>query len=90
MSWTRVLVAQALKDELTRCFTQELGAQADVPLKILTVFTHPAVDLEVEGGASFPACKVAKLRKQATLSANRLDAETYERLASYLERRTLD
>lgn len=84
-----VLVSQALKDELTRCFMQELGPQADVPLKILTVFTHPAVDLEVDG-ASFPACKVAKLRKQATLSATRLDAETYEKLASYFERHTVD
>jgi hypothetical protein len=66
-----------------------LGIRADVPLKILTVFTHPAVDLEVDVG-TFPACKVAKLRKQATLSANRLDVEIYEKLASYLELHTLD
>ena len=85
-----VVVAQAQKDELTRRLTEQLGIRADVPLKILTVFTHPAVDLEAEGGATFPACKIAKLRKQTTLSANRLDAETYEQLASYFERRTLD
>jgi hypothetical protein len=84
-----VLVAQALKDELNSWFTGQLGFRADVPIKILTVFTHPAVDLEAEG-AAFPACKVGKLRKQATVSASRLDAETYEKLASYLERRTLD
>ena len=84
-----VIVAQALKDELTRCFTEQLGIRADVPLKILTVLTHPAVDLEVDGG-TFPACKVAKLRKQVTLSANRLDEETYGKLATYFERRTLD
>ena len=83
-----VIVAQALKDELNRWFAGQLGFRADVAIKILTVFTHPAVVLEAEG-AAFPACKVSKLRKQATMSANRLDAETYEKLASYLERLTL-
>ena len=84
-----VIVAQALKDELNGWFTAPPGIQAKVPIKILTVFTHPDVDLEVEG-AAFPACKVGKLRKQATVSASRLDPETYEQLASLLERHTLD
>lgn len=84
-----VILAQALKDELNRWFTGQLGSKAKLPIKILTVFTHPAVDLEVEG-ATFPACKVGKLRKQAAVSASRLDAETYEQLAGLLERHTLD
>ncbi len=83
-----VIVGQALKDELNRLFTGKPDIRADVPIKVLTVFTHPAVDLEAEG-ATFPACKVGKLRKQATVSASRLDLETYEKLSSYLERLTL-
>jgi hypothetical protein len=83
-----VVVAQALKDDLNRWFTGQLGLRADLPIKILTVFTHPAVELEAEG-AAFPACKIGKLRKQATVSANRLDTEIYEQLASRLQRFTL-
>jgi len=84
-----VLVSQALADDLGRGFAQELGSGLDVPTKALTVFTHPAVELEVEG-ASYPACKVGKLRKQATLSAPKLPDDTYNQLAAYLERLTLD
>jgi Nuclease-related domain len=83
-----LLVAQALTDELASSFAQELGAGIDVPIKALTVFTHPAVDLEVEG-AAYPACKVGKLRKQANLAGPRLPDVTYDKLASYLERLTL-
>jgi len=83
-----VLVAQALTDELSDVISRELGKGTRVPIKSLTVFTHPAVELEVEG-SSYPACKVGKLRKQASLSAPRLPDDTYGSLASYLERITL-
>ncbi len=66
-----------------------LGPEAEVPIKALTVFTHPDVDLEIEGASAYPACRILKLRKQATLGASRLSAETYESLAAFLEKATL-
>jgi hypothetical protein len=54
----------------------------------LTVFTHPVVEIEIEGTA-VPVCKLEKLRKQATIIAERLSPESYDKLSSFLERLTL-
>ncbi len=81
-------VARGLTGELGDRFRKELGAEAVVPVKALTVFTHPGVDLQIEG-PSFPACKIEKLRKLSTLEAARLAPETYEKLAAFLEKATL-
>jgi hypothetical protein len=54
----------------------------------LTVFTHPGVELEVDGPA-IPACTIDKLRKQASVPGARLTPEVYDQLGSYLERLTL-
>ncbi len=83
-----VTLAQALTDELKRRFDKELGESASFPIKALTVFSHPAVELEIEG-TSIPVCKIEKLRKQAAISAERLAPQTYERLSSFLERVTV-
>ncbi len=81
-------VARGLAAELGERFRKELGVEQAIPIKALTVFTHPGVDLEIEG-ASFPACKIDKLRKQSTLDAARLTPETYDKLAAFLEKATL-
>jgi hypothetical protein len=81
-------VTRQLAAELQQEFRRQLGAEATVPIKALVVFTHPAALLEVEG-ASFPACHLEKLRKQATLGGDRLEPEMFERLALLLERATV-
>ena len=82
------VVARAQAEELGKRFQKELGSEVVVPIKALTVFTHPAVDLEIEGG-SFPACRIEKLRKQSTTGAARLPIETYDQMAAFLEKATL-
>ena len=84
-----VTLAQALTDELKRRFEKELGEDISFPIKALTVFTHPATELEIEGVSSFPACKIEKLRKQAAFNAGRLEPQTFEKVSSFLERITL-
>ncbi len=83
-----LILAQVLKDELGRWVSVQLGAGRSVPVKALTVFTHPAVVLETEG-ASYPACVISKLRKQASVTGARLEPDIYEKLASRLESLTL-
>jgi len=83
-----VLFAQEITTELGRLFEKELGEGSKVPIKALTVFTHPALELDVEG-SSVPVCKIEKLRKQVTIKAERLAPEIYEKLNSYLERATM-
>ncbi len=83
-----VLFAQAMVQELKNRLDKEFAGQVMVPIKALTVFTHPAAELETEGG-SIPACKIEKLRKQATISGERVAPESYEKISSYLERLTV-
>ncbi len=83
-----VVVARELAEELGDRIRKDLGPEATVPIKALTVFTHPGVDLEIEG-PSFPACRLDKLRKLSTLNAARLTPETYDKLSAYLEKATL-
>ena len=83
-----VTFAQAMIDELKNRLQKELGGEALAPIKALTVFTHPAAELELEG-AAVPACKIEKLRKQASIQGERLAPETYDKISSYLERLTV-
>lgn len=83
-----VVFSQGIVEELGRLFEKELGEKTKSPIKALTVFTHPAVELDIEGTA-IPVCKIEKLRKQVVMSAERLAPETYEKLSSYLERKTV-
>ena len=81
-------LAEALTDELRSWFRDHLAAPADVPVKVLTVFTHPAVDLQMDEG-NVPAMVIAKLRKQASPTGARLSPSFYEELAACLERATV-
>ena len=83
-----VAFSQGIVAELGRQFEKELGEKTRLPIKALTVFTHPTVELDIEG-PSIPVCKIEKLRKQVVMSAERLAPETYEKLSSYLERVTM-
>jgi hypothetical protein len=83
-----VALAESLGDDMRRWFREHAGLPVNVPVKVLTVFTHPAVDLQLEGG-NLPALAIAKLRKQATPAGTRLSPAAYEALAACLERATL-
>ncbi len=83
-----VLLAQSMIKELHDRLDREFGGQAAAPVKVLTVFTHPAVELEVDGGP-IPACKVDKLRKQVSIPGSRLAPEAYDKISSYLENLTV-
>jgi hypothetical protein len=67
---------------------KEFNGEVVVPIKTLTVFTHPIVELEIDGTA-VPVCKLEKLRKQATIISERLSPESYNKLSSFLEHLTL-
>ena len=83
-----VVFAQAMMEELKNRLNKELGDQVRVPIKALTVFTHPAVDLEIHA-TSVPACKIEKLRKQVSVPGERLAPDFYEKISSYLEALTV-
>jgi hypothetical protein len=83
-----VLFSQAMVQELERRIEKEFNREIKVPVRALTVFTHPAAKLEVEG-TSIPACKLEKLRKQAVVVSERLAPATYEKMSSYFEKLTI-
>jgi hypothetical protein len=58
-----------------------------VPIKSIVVFTHPAVELEVET-APISVIKGEKLRKQITIDTHRMDPDFYSRLDEYLMHKT--
>jgi len=80
--------SNGIVQELERLFEKEIGEKTRLPIKALTVFTHPTVELDIEG-PSIPVCKIEKLRKQMMMSTERLAPETYEKLSAYLERVTV-
>ncbi len=83
-----VTLAQMMAQEMGDRLNKEFAGRVTAPVKTLTVFTHPAVDLEIEGGP-IPACKIEKLRKQASVPGPRLSQEAYDKLSSYLEHLTV-
>jgi hypothetical protein len=76
--------SREMVQEIKGRIDKEFNGEMQVPIKALTVFTHPTTILEIEGTA-IPVCKVEKLRKQATIISDRLDPETYDKLSSFLE-----
>jgi hypothetical protein len=84
-----VVVAQTLQDDMKNWLGDQPKLKTSIPIKVLTVFTHPATELEVQR-SPFPACTIGKLRKQAATQGPKLAHETYERLASALERFTVE
>lgn len=83
-----VLLKETLADDLERWLRDNLKSGARIPIKVLTVFTHPAVQLELDD-ASVPAVAIGKLRKQLTSQGARLAQPLYDDLASQMERATL-
>ncbi len=83
-----VAFSQGIVAELGRLFDKELRGEAKIPIKVLTVFTHPVLELEIEG-TSVPVCRIEKLCKQVAINAKRLSPETYDKLSAYLERVTV-
>lgn len=83
-----LLLQQSLTEELQRWFGDNLKTRSHVPIRVLTVFTHPAVQLELDNG-SIPAITVAKLRKQLASQGSKLAPAVYDDLAACLERVTL-
>ncbi len=80
--------SHGIVQELERRFGKELGGKTKLSIKALTVFTHPTVELDIEGTA-IPVCKIEKLRKQVAINSERLDPEIFEELSSFLERVTV-
>lgn len=83
-----VELAEGLTDAIRSWLTDQLQARANVPIRVLTVFTHPSVDLEIDRGG-VPAYKIDKLRKNAVIPGARLPGDLFEQVASALERATL-
>jgi len=83
-----VAVSQGLSEGLQRWFKDHLDSSAEVPVRALTVFTHPAVELEI-ADASVPAYKVEKLRKHAVPAGGKLAPRLYDELAARLEKATI-
>ncbi len=83
-----LVVAAELTEDIRGWLREQVGAAVTVPVKALTVFTHPLAELDIEASA-FPACKIEKLRKQVALPAGRLAPEVYEKIASAFERLTV-
>jgi hypothetical protein len=83
-----VAVAEGMSEELRRWIKEHLSSGPDVPVKVLTVFTHPSVELELDSPA-VPAYKADKLRKHIALTGTKMPATSYEVLAAALERVTL-
>lgn len=83
-----VIFSQALVQELNERIEKEFKGEIVVTIKALTVFTHPAVELEIEG-TSIPACKLEKLRKQIAMVSEKLTAEHYGELSVFLENLTV-
>ncbi len=83
-----VALSAAMVQEIKSRIEKEFAGTISAPVKALTVFTHPATELDVEGGP-IPACKIEKLRKQVTIPGERLSPETYEKISSWLDRLTV-
>ncbi len=83
-----VALSAALVQELDNRMETEFGGAIRAPVKALTVFTHPATELEIEGGP-IPACKIEKLRKQVNVQGERLAPEAYEKISAWLDRLTI-
>jgi hypothetical protein len=83
-----VTFSQAMVQELKSKLEKELASPVPIPVKALTVFTHPGAELDIEGGG-IPACRIEKLRKQVSMPGARLDPALYESISLYLEQLTL-
>jgi hypothetical protein len=59
-----------------------------IPIKPVVVFTHPAVELDIEG-ASIPVVKVDKLRRHIPTNLARMNEDTFSRLDEFFRELTV-
>jgi hypothetical protein len=83
-----VILAQSMIQEMNDRLEREFTGKVTAQVRALTVFTHPAVELEIDRGP-IPACKIDKLRKQAAIPGAKLAPEAYDKISSYLESLTV-
>lgn len=80
--------SKQVEAELKELFLKEFGSDISIPIKPVVVFTHPGVNLEIKD-PPISICKIDKLKKQATINAPRLASGVYEKLALFLEKKTV-
>jgi hypothetical protein len=83
-----VRAAPELEQELRSLLAREPGLEAAIPIRTVFVFTHPAANLDIKD-SPVSICKVEKLKKHVAPGPARIDPALYERLAAFLEQRTL-
>jgi hypothetical protein len=79
---------QQLEEELKELLVKEFGSEAVIPIKTVFVFMHPAAILDLKD-SPVAVCKVEKLKKHVTLNGAKLAPGLYEKLASFLEQKTV-
>lgn len=80
--------SKQLEEELKELFLKELGSGVVIPIKTVFVFTHPGANLNIKD-SPIPICKVDKLKKQVTINGAKLDPRLYEKVALFLEQKTV-
>jgi hypothetical protein len=90
----RWIVEEHLGDPVraTRSAEGYLRDQLEIPpdkfvIKSMIVFTHPSVELDVEG-SPIPVVKVEKLRKQITITQKKIEDDLYLRMDEYFKNLT--
>ena len=83
-----VKAARAAENHLKKLFDEQIAPGANIPVNSLVVFTHPAVELEIEN-PPLPVCKLDKLRRHIPNKPERLPPEVYEQLRQFLENKTI-
>jgi len=76
--------AQAAERFLTRWMQEKIGTERTVPVKSMVVFTHPRVEIDIQG-APVVVCRVEKLRRQLPDKLSRMPQEVYEQLKDLLD-----
>lgn len=75
--------AQAVQSYLTGRL-QELTGET-IPVKPLITFTHPNAELDLEPDGPVPVYTAEKLKKHVPINGVRLAADTYQKIADFLE-----
>ncbi len=78
-----IRAAQAAEAYLRQRVEAAVPSDKAIPIRLIVVFTHPAVQVDVED-APIPVTKVDKLRKYISTTATALDEATYKALDELL------
>lgn len=69
-------------------FAERLPDGANIPVKAVVVFTHPAAQVEISDEPGAPVVKVEKLKKAVVEKGKPLSPEAYEGVQAVLENKT--